>query len=180
MTIHQQNSTSLNAAELGGPYRFFHIDGGHNCDEALSDMRLASKVLLSQGIIALDDPFQPGWPGVTEALIRFLDERQAFRAIVVGYNKLLLAHEDSAALYQEEMRRQERRLDYLIGSPWEMKELPFHGHSLQIFYLPGFLQKHRLTFFARKFYRSHGLLRNPVFTPIVALIKRIIKLREPK
>jgi hypothetical protein len=180
VTIHQRNSTSLAAAEIGGPFRFFHIDGGHNCEEALSDLRLAAESLLPMGVIALDDPFQSGWPGVTEAMIRFLDEYDYYCAIVVGYNKLLLTRREFAGLYQEEFRRQEKRQEYRIGVPWEMKELPFHGYPLQIFYLSAYLQAHRLTFLVRKYYRSHDWLKNPVFLPIVALVRKLVQKREPK
>ncbi|HWD75957.1 MAG TPA: class I SAM-dependent methyltransferase, partial [Solirubrobacteraceae bacterium] len=59
-------SDRLTPEQLGGPYRLFHIDGGHLREEALSDLRLGAAVLDPRGAIAVDDPFSVAWPGVTE------------------------------------------------------------------------------------------------------------------
>jgi len=99
--VFQKNSAELKPQEIGTNYRFFHIDGGHNPDEALADLRLAAACLGEKGVIALDDPFRTEWPGVTEALIRFLDEYDEFEAMLVGCNKILLTRKTaSAALSQ--------------------------------------------------------------------------------
>lgn len=42
ISVHQKNSTNLSVGEIGNDYRFFHIDGGHDCEETLSDLRLAA------------------------------------------------------------------------------------------------------------------------------------------
>ncbi len=177
--IHKQNSMSLNPHDLDGPFRFFHIDGGHNVEEALSDLKLAAQSLLPPGVIVLDDPFQPGWPGVTEALIRFLDENSNYCAVAVGYNKLLLANRKHAPIYADVLRSEGARQLHNIGPPYEIKELPFHGDPLIIFYLSAYLQKHRAIFRLRKYYRSHKWLNFPVFAPVISIIKKLAQMREP-
>ena len=57
-------------------YWFFHIDGGHNPDEALHDLHLAASSTITQAAIVIDDPLTPVWPGVAEAIFRFLDSDQ--------------------------------------------------------------------------------------------------------
>jgi hypothetical protein len=129
-------SSALRAGEIGTGYRWFHIDGGHNPNEALGDLRLAAEVLGETGLIVVDDPFRPEWPGVTEALIRFLDQDTRFAPVVVGFNKLVLAHRLHSALYCAAIDDRARRAAYGIGPPWLLKELPFLRDSLRILYLP--------------------------------------------
>ena len=53
-------SDQLTPDRIGGPYRLFHIDGGHLREEALSDLRLAAGALHERGAIVVDDPVQRG------------------------------------------------------------------------------------------------------------------------
>ena len=62
-------SDQLTPDRIGGPYRLFHIDGGHLREEALSDLRLAAGALHERGAIVVDDPFSVAWPGVTEGIL---------------------------------------------------------------------------------------------------------------
>jgi len=129
-------SSSLEPAEIGNGFRFFHIDGGHNAGEALGDLRLAASVLCDAGVIVLDDPFRPEWPGVTEALIRFLETDARFRAILVGFNKLVLGRAGHADCYVQAIDSAARRAACGIVYPWQLKQLPFLGEPLRIFYVP--------------------------------------------
>jgi hypothetical protein len=133
---HRCLSSSLIPENLGKNYRMFHVDGGHNPDEALSDLLLAAEVIHKQGIIILDDPFRVEWPGVTEALIRFLQMRNDFESIVVGFNKLLLSRKEIASQYREFLSDTGNREMYGIGFPWEFKQLPFAENPISIFFIP--------------------------------------------
>ena len=73
LQVFAKPSSQLSPDEIGARYRFFHIDGGHNADEALGDLRLSAACTRPEGAILIDDPFRSEWPGVTEAVIRFLD-----------------------------------------------------------------------------------------------------------
>jgi len=178
--IFQKNSTTLTSEEIGGNYRFFHIDGGHNCEEALSDLKLAADSLVEKGVIVLDDPFRPEWPGVTEAFMRFLDGNSQFRAIAVGFNKLIMVRKDCAELYLEEIRLQKRREDYGLFFPWQVKELPFYGYPLLIFYVPTYLAKNSFGTLVRKMYRNHGWMSSPILRPFTSLVKTTIRNRNRK
>ncbi len=142
MKVFQQRSDTLKVEDIGDRYRFFHIDGGHNCDETLYDLRLASQATIGNGVIVLDDPFRPEWPGVTEALIRFLDECNRFRAIIVSFNKLVLVRHDHVDLYLQGIRPEgiskapalDRDQAFRLDEGWYKKQLPFLGYPLLIYF----------------------------------------------
>jgi hypothetical protein len=56
-------------------------------EEALSDIQLAADAIVASGAIVVDDPFRPEWPGVTEAILAFLEDRTDWTAVAVGMNK---------------------------------------------------------------------------------------------
>jgi predicted O-methyltransferase YrrM len=53
-------------------FRFVHIDGSHQYEDALHDLRLAAEHTLSRGIIAVDDYEHPYWNEVTAAVEEFV------------------------------------------------------------------------------------------------------------
>lgn len=171
LEVFQASSDTLSAAQIGTNYRFFHIDGGHNCDEALADLNLAAECTTGKGVIVLDDPFRPEWPGVTEALIRFLDAHPGYRAIVVGFNKLVLTRAEHAPIYLAQLAREEERLRYGLGYPWHVKTLPFNGQPLEIFYVPTFVPKQAVALSLLCRYHNPG----PLLRPLVQLVKRFVR-----
>ena len=158
INIFQKNSATLTASEIGQTYRIFHVDGGHNPDEALIDLRLAAECTIESGAIILDDPFRTEWPGVTEALIRFLDERPEFQAIMTGFNKLVLTREKWSGLYVAALDSSSQRDTFGFSYPWRVKEMPFHGTVLRVFYVPDYLQRKSLGNLARWVYNKSDLL----------------------
>ena len=138
LEIHQCRSEQLSKEKIGDRYRFFHIDGGHNCDEALSDLQLAAACLVRGGAIVLDDPFRFDWPGVTEATIRFLDEHSDFTSLMVGCNKLVLVRRDAASLYADDFAQLRTREQFGFGYPWRLKQLPFNSEVIRILYIPDY------------------------------------------
>lgn len=56
-------------ATLGSPARFVHIDGGHNRDAFLADLRLATSFLHASGLVVIDDFLHDWYPDLTEAII---------------------------------------------------------------------------------------------------------------
>jgi len=156
--IFQKNSAALTAAEIGRTYRIFHVDGGHNPDEALTDLRLAANCTIESGAIVLDDPFRMEWPGVTEALVRFLDERPEFQAIMTGFNKLVLIREKWSGIYLAALDSSNQRDTFGFGYPWRVKEMPFHRTVLRVFYVPDYLQRKSIGNLARWVYNKSDLL----------------------
>lgn len=150
--IFQKNSLELKPAEIGDGYRFFHIDGGHNPDEALADLELASQCICDSGVIVLDDPFRSEWPGVTEALIRFLDADPDFQAIMVGCNKIILSRKDASSIYLDEFESRIAQDTSGFGYPWKIKSLPFQQSNLRILYVPDYRQRKSLGNLVRRIY----------------------------
>ena len=175
LRIFDGNSRRLSTKEIGNSYRFFHIDGGHDYDEVLSDLRLAAASTIRDGVIVLDDPFQPEWPGVTEAVIRFLNEQEQYHAIAVGFNKLIVVRSENSNLYLAEFLRAEDRESYGLSYPWNVKQLRFVGRPLQIFYVPTRLSGRPLIVLAARYYQTHHWTRSQVIRPLIKAAKRLLR-----
>jgi len=83
-------SAAVTPAQLGNGYSFCHIDGGHSSSETYSDLMLCSSISLPSGLIALDDYFNPNFPGVSEGTVKYMLENPGkLRPIALGYNKVI-------------------------------------------------------------------------------------------
>jgi len=83
-------SADVVPSDLGAGFSFCHVDGGHSREETQRDLALCAAVLLPGGIVALDDYFNPEYPGVSEGVTRFLmANRGALRPLAIGYHKVL-------------------------------------------------------------------------------------------
>ena len=56
---------------MGGPLRFFSIDGGHLSHIVKHDLETAALSITDGGVIILDDYFNPEFPGVSEGTNRY-------------------------------------------------------------------------------------------------------------
>ena len=80
----------LTREDLGPGYTFSHIDGGHSPEEVYHDLKLCYDVSEEGALIALDDYFNPLYPGVCEGAVEFsLRHPRWLRPLVSGYNKVL-------------------------------------------------------------------------------------------
>jgi Methyltransferase domain len=140
--VYEKLSGALTSGEIGGPYRFFHIDGGHLAEEALADLRLAADVLDTRGVIAVDDPFSSAWPGVTEGILAFCAERPEFQTIALGFNKLVLARDSSREMYDLAIASSADL--YIDRKIYVRKTLPIAGSPAAIFLTPSDRQMPRL------------------------------------
>jgi hypothetical protein len=131
--IFEKPSTELTAQEIGTGFRFFHVDGGHLAEEALADLRLAGRVIDPYGVIVVDDPFRPEWPGVTEAVTDFCREGD-FEPVVIGFNKLVLALPDARHVYDQALDAWQ--WDYFDRGVYSRKELPVLGARAAIYFTP--------------------------------------------
>ena len=83
-------SNTLRTDDLGSRFSFCHIDGGHTAKETYDDLHLCSRLLVPGGLLALDDYFNPAYPGVCEGAIKFwLAHNEALTPVAVGFNKVL-------------------------------------------------------------------------------------------
>jgi hypothetical protein len=89
-------SSELTTTDTTTNCRFFHIDGGHRPEDVVADLETASRALHDRGVVAVDDVFNPSWPGVSEGFYRFLAARpNVFVPILIGGNKVLLSRPDA-------------------------------------------------------------------------------------
>jgi hypothetical protein len=140
LDVYATASGNLSPEEIGGPYRLFHVDGGHLREEALSDLHLAAAVLDPRGVIAVDDPFSVAWPGVTEGILAFLGERPDFSALILGFNKLVLVPASARALYEPSVTDEATWWSYFDHRIYEVKVLPIAGQLTHIVQVPGWRQ----------------------------------------
>lgn len=90
------NSNSLSTRELGNEFSFCHIDGGHSAIETYGDLAITCNVLQPGGLVALDDYFNPAFPGVCEGAIKFLlDHESTLRPLAIGFNKVVYQKQPS-------------------------------------------------------------------------------------
>jgi Methyltransferase domain len=90
MEVIARPSAEVSAGELGTGFTFCHIDGGHSASETLHDLSLCHDITVDEGLIALDDYFNPRYPGVGEGAIEFMRRNPgALQPVAAGYNKVL-------------------------------------------------------------------------------------------
>lgn len=71
--------------------RLFSIDGGHTKHHVVNDMSLAQELVVSGGIILLDDFIGPHWLGVTEGFFQFMEKHNRRLAPFMFFeNKLFI------------------------------------------------------------------------------------------
>jgi ubiquinone/menaquinone biosynthesis C-methylase UbiE len=89
-----------------GRYRFIHIDGDHSGYNVTGDLQLAARILKEDGVICMDDFFNPIYPQVTASVYRFLmDNAMTFRMVLCGGNKCFLVRASSYRFYEEMIRK---------------------------------------------------------------------------
>jgi peptidoglycan/xylan/chitin deacetylase (PgdA/CDA1 family)/predicted O-methyltransferase YrrM len=112
------DSLELDAAKLArlsgeGAFRFVSIDGGHTRELVHRDLETASPLLQPGGIMALDDVFNFGTPGVLEGVAEFfLRAKPALAPFAICYNKVFVTTPDFHARYLAGARR------FLDEYPW--------------------------------------------------------------
>jgi len=85
--------------------KFFSIDAGHTVQHACNDLTLAQEVLVSGGVVALDDYMSVHWPGVTEGFYRFMYlHNRRLRPFLYFQNKLFLTTVSEHNLCLQQLR----------------------------------------------------------------------------
>jgi hypothetical protein len=99
-----QPSTYLSGADLltalGAKPRFISIDGSHDCDDVVWDLRLAEDVLAPEGLVSVDDFLNPMTLGVNEGVHRFFSQPRNLAPVAYTANKLFLARPFFASSYR--------------------------------------------------------------------------------
>lgn len=91
-------------ARTTGRTRFFSVDGCHLYREVENDLRLAESTLTPDGIIAVDDFFNPNWADVSFATYDFLRATGKFVPFAIT-SKLFLAAPGMAEKYKSALSK---------------------------------------------------------------------------
>lgn len=110
-------SSEITAEDTTARCRFVHIDGGHRPEDVLNDLEVAARALLPDGIVAVDDVFNPSWPGVSEGFYRFI-ANGTFVPLAIGGNKVLLARPEAAARYERHWAEIDEWRRYIEPQPF--------------------------------------------------------------
>jgi Methyltransferase domain len=109
VTLLRQFSTDSTAdqlaAILGPKARFISIDGSHEVNDVVWDLRLAEQLLAARGIVAVDDFLNPITLGVNDGVHRFFAQQRNVVPFAYTANKLFLCRPGAAAAYKAEFER---------------------------------------------------------------------------
>jgi hypothetical protein len=132
LQIFSRRSDRLTTADTTTACRFFHIDGGHLRADVLSDLDTAAAALGPDGVVALDDPFNPNWPGVSEGLYEFMRVRPgALVPILIGGNKVFLTRAAAAGTYEKYWRRPDAWGQWIDSAAYRFEAREWMGRQVQ-------------------------------------------------
>ena len=111
---------NVTPADLGGGFSFCHIDGGHTAAETCQDLDLCSQILAPGGLLALDDYFNPAFPGVCEGAIKFwMAHDGELLPIAIGFNKVLFQKTPAAFDLHDAFERRFPYIPHKTSTLWD-------------------------------------------------------------
>ena len=111
---------------------FFSIDGGHSSEETYNDLVTAKSAISDKGIIAIDDYFNSGFPGVSEGVCRFLIENEDIVPWIYCFNKMILIKKDALETYKNILQR--NNFDqFCKKNNFFIARVPFFGNNIMVF-----------------------------------------------
>jgi len=118
-----------------GHFAIFSIDGGHTPIHVSLDFMTASRLTSPTGIIAVDDIFNPDWPGVTEGLYTALARRTSpFVPLYITRKKVFLCHVShqrnfASFVAERYSKKYSRNIRYVEFFGWRIPSLNFFTHE---------------------------------------------------
>jgi hypothetical protein len=111
---------------LGGPVRFWHVDGDHSREQLTADLDLAAATLHPKGIICLDDMLHPGYPLLLVAVHAWMERHPDWRVLcvidredIVAAAKFMICHKDMVPLFEQDLMDTFKPQHFVLGSEWE-------------------------------------------------------------
>jgi hypothetical protein len=160
LSVYEKLSSALTPAEIT-LCRFLHVDGGHSSAEAFADLELCAQCLAPGGIIAVDDAFHPTWPGVTDAILRFLARHPNMAPLVVGFNKMLLVESKWRDLYARAFDDRSDYRRYIPREPYSLKIVELCGYPAYVFYVHSSRSERSFVTWLHRMLLEHPGLKNP-------------------
>jgi ubiquinone/menaquinone biosynthesis C-methylase UbiE len=88
-------------------FRWIHIDGDHTGAAVVNDLNLAADLLSDEGLVCVDDFFNPVYPQITAAVFSWLTTHPfELELVLCGQNKAYLARPTQAHVYLAFIRTQ--------------------------------------------------------------------------
>jgi hypothetical protein len=103
-----------------GTMRFFHVDGGHSCFGAYTDIVTGSEMVGDRPLISIDDFGNMRYPQLHAAVYKFLFERPDFRMVLCGANKAYLCRTEDFAFYDALIREHLVQHATALGHPFTL------------------------------------------------------------
>lgn len=101
--LHCKSSALWRDADLSDKrrnFRWIHIDGEHTAHAVTNDLNLGADLLSDEGIICVDDFFNPAYPQITAAVFMWLATRPfELELVLCGQNKAYFARPNFAHVY---------------------------------------------------------------------------------
>ena len=131
LSIHTKRSSTLTEDETSNTCRFFHIDGGHRPQDVFGDLVTADRALNADGVIAVDDLFNPNWPGVSEGFYNFLLSRpESLAPVFIGGNKVFFTRRDAAPRYDHYWADRQVLSEFFEPAPFTFDLKDWLGHPV--------------------------------------------------
>jgi Methyltransferase domain len=106
------STASAKLSERG--IRLFSIDGGHTIAHVVNDLSIAQEVLVSSGVVLLDDFLGPMWPSVSEGFFNYMSiANRRLAPILIFQNKLFLT---TFSEHDQALRALRDYLDRTVGA----------------------------------------------------------------
>lgn len=107
--IHEKSSDLWKSPEIARKrrqFRWIHIDGEHTGHAVANDLNLAADLLSNEGVICVDDFFNPAYPQISAATYMWLANHPfELEMILCGENKVYLARPTYAYQYLNLIRQ---------------------------------------------------------------------------
>lgn len=103
-----------------GSLRFMSVDGGHTVEHTINDLKIASELINSQGVVIIDDITNHWWMSVVEGVCKYMLSYPTLIPFAIGNNKLYLCNYSWHNYY----------CDQMSSSRFGTKENKFFGHRL--------------------------------------------------
>jgi len=132
VNIFRRNSMNLKADEIMtfcGPVRLLSVDGGHTAACTLNDLKISETSTAKNGIVIIDDYFNPSWPDVSVGVAQhMLLPASRLRPFAISPNKLYLARSHCHHDYRNVLRERAGRY-YLKTSVMYGHEVDTYGYD---------------------------------------------------
>ncbi len=92
----------------GGPFRIWHIDGGHDWLETNHDLNACFGCLVGKGVVIVDDVFNKEWPEVARAMYAFVGDGARVSPLAYGYGKAVLCFRNDHEVLRSALARDGR------------------------------------------------------------------------